>query len=226
MPRPSITTASRAKRAVPAAPTRQRVATRPAQKQPRRDRDAYITPLTLARAICDRLAFVIPSPARVVEPSAGTGNFVQAVKAVWAEAVVMAVDIHREHSHDLHLAGAASYVTGDWVAQDVRGFKPDLIIGNPPFSHAEVHATHALAQLEDGGHLAFLLPVSFLCGQGRAKRLWSRPAPFGGLRYYLPIAERPSFTNDGQTDMSEYAVFVWKKGYDANPMVLPHLWLP
>lgn len=206
-------------------------------KKERRDRDAYLTDPRYCLAICRRLSRLIPAPNRIVEPSAGTGNFIRAAKQVWPEALVMAVDIHPEHHRDLALAGAATYLTGDWMKQDVRQFRPDLDLGNPPFSQAEPHTNHALDMLEQGKHLAFLLPVSFMTTQGRARNLFKNPPPdpkdpstwvrddaWGGLKYIIPLAERPSYTEDGHTDMAEYAVYVWEKGFIGFPTTLPHLW--
>lgn len=206
---------------------------------PRADRDRYLTPPNHALAMCARLAGLIPTPARVVEPSAGAGVFVAASRRIWTSTEVMGVDIHEPNRAGCYRAGVTNFVHGDWVdgavTAAVKGFRPDLIIGNPPFSLAEEHVKHALSVLLDGGHLALLLPVSFLCSRGRTKRLWSpqpidngngiiTTIPFGHLRYYMPLAERPSFTGNGKTDMTEYAVYVWKKGWDSWPQMVPHLW--
>jgi hypothetical protein len=141
----------------------------------------------------------------------------------------MAVDLHQSNAMPLHRAGATSYVIGRWQTQDVAGFGADLILGNPPFSEAEEHVAHALSVLPTGGYLCYLLPVTFLATQGRCKRLWTPTNETGligcgGLRYYFTLAERPSFTEDGQTDMVEYGIYVWKKGFLGNYEGLPPLW--
>ena len=197
----------------------------------RRDKDLYETPADCALAICKRLERLLRlgTEPRLIEPSAGSGSFVKAMKAVWPEAVIMAVDLHTENGRKLYAAGATSYVIGKWQVQDVAGFASDLDVGNPPFSEAEVHIHHALLTLREGAYLAYLLPTSFLASQGRCARLW-RPdnvgslTGFGGLRYFWPLAERPSYTDDGGTDMTEYGVFVWKKGFTLNPEILPPMW--
>jgi hypothetical protein len=91
----------------------------------------------------------------------------------------------------------------------------DLIIGNPPYFLAEEHV--ALAR-ETAPWVAFLLRLSFLGSQERGRTLWSLP----GLRWLIPISRRPSFTGGG-SDASEYAVFVWERGFTGNAVVLPHL---
>jgi hypothetical protein len=91
----------------------------------------------------------------------------------------------------------------------------DLIIGNPPYMLAEEHVTLAR---KTGAWVAFLLRLSFLGSQARAKTVWASP----GLRWLIPISRRPSFTGGG-SDASEYAVFVWGRGFTGNAVVLPHL---
>lgn len=197
----------------------------------RRDKDLYETPSDCSMAICKRLEAVLKlgDDPRIIEPSAGSGSFVKAARAVWPQAIILAVDLHHENGKALHKAGATSYTTGRWQGQDVGGFGADLIVGNPPFSEAEEHFRHAFNVVAPAGYVALLLPTSFLCSQTRCKDLW-RPTNaggligFGGLRYFFPIAERPSFTDDGGTDMTEYGVFVWKRNFSMNPEILPPLW--
>lgn len=197
----------------------------------RRDKDLYETPQACASAICARLEAILKlgEDPRIIEPSAGSGSFVKAARATWPEAIIQAVDLHSENARRLHVAGATSYTTGKWQQQDVGGFGADLIVGNPPFSEAEEHIVHALNVVSPAGYVAMLLPASFLASQRRCKSLWTPNTPgglvgFGGVRYVWPIAERPSFTEDGATDMSEYICVVWKRNFSMNPELLPPLW--
>lgn len=197
----------------------------------RRDKDLYETPQDCALAICTRLEAVLKlgDDPRIIEPSAGSGSFVRAIRAVWPKSMLLAVDLHPENARPLHKAGATSYASGRWQTQDVGGFGADLIVGNPPFSEAEEHIAHALNVVSPAGFVAMLLPASFLSSQGRCRRLWTPQEPgsligFGGVRYVFPLAERPSFTDDGATDMSEYLCIVWKRNFTTNPELLPPLW--
>lgn len=198
----------------------------------RRDKDLYETPAALATAICRRLARVLrlDEAPRIIEPSAGSGSFVRAARATWPRATILAVDLHQQNARAMHAAGATSYTVGQWQQQDVGGFGAHLILGNPPYSEAEAHIQHALDHvLGPDGYLAFLLPTSFLASQGRCSRLWPPREPggligLGCLRYIWPIAERPSFTGNSSTDMTEYACYVWRKGWGLSPEVLPPLW--
>lgn len=200
-----------------------------AGRDQRVERDAYLTPEKCSLAICKTLADVLKwpgdvenvRPPRIIEPSAGTGSFVAAARTVWPASTLVAVDLYNGHAQALHKAGATSYVIGDWLAQRRSNIiTPDLIVGNPPYSDAEEHTQHALNILPDGGHLAFLLPMSFLCGQDRTERLWSQR----NLRYIIPLAQRPGFITGKGTDMTEYMVAVWRKGWCGNAEQLPHLW--
>jgi hypothetical protein len=199
-----------------------------ARKDVRVKRDLYNTPYDHALAICRRLAKIIAPPRRIIEPSAGTGNFVAAARIVWPEAVIMAIDISDEHIQKCYQKGARTCIVGRWQDQDVRSFEPDLMLGNPPNSEVEAHVAHALDQLGPGGHLAFLQPMNVITTQGRAKRMWAVPPPFGNLSCLIPLAERPSFgvNKKGKpgTDQVEYGVYVWRKGYLLYPTLLPHIW--
>jgi hypothetical protein len=205
----------------------------------RRDRDAYLTIQSSADAIVWRLRYIIGPVTKVLEPSAGTGNLVRAAKEVWPQARILAVDLYDKHHRALLAAGVTSYITGDFLTQDVRGFDADVSLSNPPFSDAEAHVKHALAQLRDGAWHVALLPTTFLCAQRRARGLYGNVEPvledettwpmnrrgeWAGLKFVMPLAERPSFTDDGKTDMVEYAIFIWQKGFQGLATLLPHCW--
>lgn len=180
--------------------------------------DNYPTPDALALAICKSLRSRIGGDlVRFVEPSAGGGPFVRAAIPCWPDAAILAVDIRDDCRAPCEAAGAR-FELGDWLSVSKTYSLATLIIGNPPYSAAEKHVHASIAALAPGGYLAFLLRLSFLGSQGRAERLWSKP----GLRYLQPIAERPSFIN-GASDNSEYALFVWQRGYDGNAELLPPL---
>lgn len=170
-------------------------------KEERVANDAYYTPEPLARAICERLRAFVREDSYILEPSAGGGAFVHAALRVWPGASVRGED-----------------VANGWNPPGWNAVLFDAVIGNPPYLLAEQHVRDALRRVYHNGHVAFLLRLSFLAGQRRLALYEEHP-----LRYLIPITPRPSFTPDGKTDASEYAVFVWQRGYRGNAEVLPHL---
>ena len=180
-----------------------------AERQPH---DQYYTPEPLARAICRSLASIIDTPVEnILEPSAGTGVFMRTMQETWPEARVEGVDIAPK---------AEDILQRDFAEEERAGW--DLIGGNPSFRLAEEHVWHALSLLRPGGFLSFLLPTTFIAGIGRAILYEQHP-----LRFFQPIAGRPSFTVDEGNGSQEFAVFTWKKGWQQNGELLPPLkWKP
>jgi hypothetical protein len=140
----------------------------------------------------------------ILEPSAGSGNFVEAlynnISQGW---VVHALDI--EVTQELI---DKCPVTFERNFLEYKGAKYDVIVGNPPFSEAEAHIRHALTLLRPGGVLAYLLRLPTLESKQRID-LWKSFPP---EKVYC-LAERPSFTGKG-TDATAYALFVWRRGYN------------
>lgn len=202
--------------------------------RPRNEGDRYLTPDALARAITDALRDRLGiAPAGIVEPSAGGGSFVRACVATWPGAPLAAVEpsIPDDAGNTPELAASGvQWFEGEWESVRFASRYVDLIVGNPPYNlpgdgrgdaptTAERHVTLALERLPEGGHVAFLLRLSFLSGGARTERLHSR----GLLRALWPVTPRPSFTGGG-TDGSEYGVFVWRNGsrstsVDVRPLV-------
>jgi hypothetical protein len=186
--------------------------------------DFYATPDALALAICQHVATGIATPRAVVEPSAGRGAFVRAIRATWPDSKVMAVEIDPENLSALW-DPRLDVVVDDWARFATAAAEslapPDLIIGNPPYRQAQEHVEAGLRWLRPGGSLAFLLRINFLGSTSRVD-FWNR----AGLASVTPITPRPSFTNGG-TDGTEYAVFVWTKGHTGPARLCPPLvWKP
>lgn len=87
----------------------------------------------------------------------------------------------------------------------------DLVISNPPFSLAREFVEHSLENTVKGGYVVFLLRLNIL-GSQRRHEWWQDRIPFA---IYVH-SKRPRFFGGG-SDATEYAHFVWKKGY-INPL--------
>lgn len=79
----------------------------------------------------------------------------------------------------------------------------DCIITNPPYSLAQEFVTKAL---RDADVVIMLLRLGFLESQTR-NEWWQDNKPSS----LMVLSQRPSFTDDGKTDGSGYAYFIWDK---------------
>lgn len=79
------------------------------------------------------------------------------------------------------------------------------MIGNPPYRLAEEAVRWGLTHLRFGGAVVMLLRLAFLEGQARGRGLW-REFPPSRVRV---LTRRPSFTGNGKTDATAYAIFEW-----------------
>lgn len=174
--------------------------------------DRYYTPQwAVAQCFTEVMPLVLQTPPKsILEPGAGGGVFVRASRATWPLSRIFAFDVDRttelwseaDHSwHDdfLHpTSSSSSYIDPAWT-------KYDLVIGNPPF-------THALAFVERSLQLAttvvFILRQGFLSSQKRAAFFRQHP-PIGV--WMMP--NRPSFTLDGRTDSADYCWVAWRRGH-------------
>lgn len=191
----------------------------------RREHDAYFTAPPLARAIVERIDFLRGSaPREVIEPHCGGGAFVWAARQVWPEATIAAFDLVDRGGGELVAAHADSFGVRDWLTPGTFSASTDLIIGNPPYGDAEAHVRRSLEVVRPGGMVAFLLRLSFLASQGRLRGVSASGSGGMGLFGVHPIAPRPSFTGQG-SDNSEYALFVWKRGWSgAAEIGVPLFW--
>lgn len=169
----------------------------------RAERDSYYTPRVLAEAVVLRLLARgwikrRPHPMRALEPSAGRGAFVRAIRANVPEMEIDAVDL--QVHPDLRRTWVDKEVRGQIIEADFLQLgaelgEYDLVVGNPPFSDgaAEAHTRHALSLLHHRrlgpGTLAFLLPLHFLGGQARSAGLFLEHRPHA----VWVLDKRPSF---------------------------------
>lgn len=177
----------------------------------RAENDRYMTPERVAATCVHRLWFdgwLSPNhPLDLLEPHAGAGSFVAAMRQHFPRASITAADIV-DDSDRWQSVGASRVHVGDFLTDtpqpDVWA-EWDAIVGNPPYASAEAHVRRALGRVVDhGGIVAMLLPLSFLESQTRIPFWREHPA---ACIYVL--AERPSFTGKG-TDSNAYGFFIWQ----------------
>jgi hypothetical protein len=195
--------------------------------------DFYATPAWATRAIL-RAAFP-NAPSRLLDPAAGDGAILAVAREMMPDTRLTAFEINATHDRKYakfasvtgvdadgfmvarhqscltramqggHVVFRDSLATPPW--KDETGQRFDLILANPPFKLAMEFLERALAEVEFGGEVAFLLRLCFLASMKRAAFHRSHPCDI----YILP--KRPSFTPDGRTDSADYAWFVYGPGH-------------
>lgn len=160
-----------------------------------------------------------PAPETILDLGAGFGTWGIAAKERWPLASVFGIDLDSDLVPPAAYDGWAVADITDWNDVEAantqlagEGARYDLIMGNPPFGRVIQHAISAGVRLlePDGGRMVLLGRLELLAGQDRFSRLWCGGSP---LKQVHVLSQRPSFTADGKTDKSEYAVFVWEAGY-------------
>lgn len=171
--------------------------------------DRYMTPAPLAKFLVESVLLddgwlSRDRPYRILEPHAGKGAFVRAIRRAMPAAHITANDSVDAVGRWFE-RGADDARVGDFLRMD--GYF-DAAIGNPPYSTAEAQVRHSIKLTpKDGGIVAFLLRLGFLESKDRIK-FWKRYRPAA----VYALSERPSF-NDGGTDQTAYGFFIWKRGW-------------
>lgn len=164
----------------------------------RKQRDFYETP----RYTIDSLLNAFPlNKGLILEPCAGNGAIVNAIKDFGYTNTILANDIN-ESVYNIKSDGNTCQ---DFLTIE-KGLPYSTIITNPPYSMAEefIEHSHYLTEGLDCD-IIMLLRLNFLGSQKRYN-FWSRH-PVNNL--YV-LSKRPSFTGEG-TDATEYAWFIWDK---------------
>lgn len=140
-----------------------------------------------------------------IDPCAGSGRIPSTVNAMRADVAWLLVEINPDHRPALMTITRAADVLlpfGDFVHRPWSHDRADVLIMNPPFSHALEFVQTGLARART---VAMLQRTN-----------WIGPSRAAWLRRHMPdvyqLAKRPSFTGDGSTDSVEYSWFVWPAG--------------
>lgn len=141
-----------------------------------------------------------------MEPSAGNGAVIRAIEG-FAPLLVPswhAIEVRDEERDALTIAVRTGTVRiADFLRSDLDDVDPRIavVIGNPPYRHAEEFIWRA-RQLCPTAEVAYLLRIAFASSAERHPLMSRFPPDI----YALP--DRPSFTGDG-SDNADYAWFVW-----------------
>jgi hypothetical protein len=178
----------------------------------RREADYYPTP---AWCVTRLLQHVELPGGTWLEPSAGDGAIIRAVRSVRDDVAWRAVEIRPEAASlilralDFDQNDRHNVLTDDFLRVEFAtaiGGAPafDVAIGNPPFSLA---APFVLQALKSAEHVVMLLRLNFLGSSNDRRHLFDE----AGVPDVYVLPERPSFTGEG-TDACEYAWMRWTRG--------------
>lgn len=173
--------------------------------------EPYYTPAWVVdQALQHVVPRICPIPARILEPGAGNGAFVRALRQRYYGSHITALDIVDTHVWP----DATESIHADFLTFELSRY--DLAIGNPPFSLAQQFISRCL---QCSSSTVMLLRQGFLSSAKR-NPFWRLHAPSD--IFILP--DRPSFTQDGQGDSADYCFACW--GRPADDGVARLHWLP
>ena len=167
----------------------------------RRESDFYRTPVGTINAFLD--AFEFKTFGHILEPCAGDGAIIRAIRARDDENYITAVEI-RDETESLIESGADQVFIDDFLTFPGLHPAPGTIITNPPYSIAQKIIEHCF-EIAPDAEVIMLLRLAFLESKKR-KPFWNKHP----VTQLYVLSERPSFTGKG-TDAAAYAWFVWSK---------------
>lgn len=174
------------------------------EMRPRDPNDFYPTPASFVDAALRTVDSLMPAPPRrILDPGAGTGVWGDVARRLWSRAHITGVELReteRPSSYD-------EWIVGDFRLEHFTGF--DLVMGNIPYMHAEAFLKQMFHSASEGGIVMNLLRLAFLEGQDRGRGFWRRYPPL----LVEVCSSRPSFTGNGKTDATAYAMYYWRKGW-------------
>lgn len=183
--------------------------------QPRSKHDFYPTPLGLCHAA---LVLLPDEPYQwFLDPGAGTGPWGRAARTLYPDSYIVGVERYPCHfcPHD--------HVYDEYHYADYLEWEPTVkfstITGNPPYNQAQAFVDKSLDILDNGGRVLFLLRLAFLESQKRSEWWMEKP-----LKKLWVLSNRPSFTGDGKTDDTAYALYLFEKGFDGMAQLSWILW--
>jgi adenine-specific DNA-methyltransferase len=139
----------------------------------------FVTPPTIIRQMIERIQRENPIDHSILEPSCGTGEFITACQKAFPEVPMDGIEWNPTVYEKTHKVFPGIH-HHDFTKWEKGGY--DLIVGNPPYFVCQkgdvppayreymvgrpnmfgVFILHALALLNPGGLLAFVIPKSFM----------------------------------------------------------------
>ena len=153
------------------------------------------------------------------EPAAGNGNLSYCLKR--NEYNVIASDLKYRGYTDGSIVDGLDFLQ-TYPCKKFKGLlsdNPYIILTNPPYSLATEFIEHALEILPERGLYIALMNITYLAGQKRYQRVYSK----GSLREIYVFSKRIECWKNGEQpkdkcgSIANYAWYVFQKGYNGQP---------
>lgn len=171
--------------------------------------DFYATPIPVVKKLIDRHIFRYGN---ILEPCAGNGNIINALREYWAWNFTTSIEIREAERKNLEEHSEQVFIC------DFLKWQPKLeystIITNPPYSIAQEIIEHCFEIASPETEIIMLLRLAFLESKKRYDFWQKHP-----VNELYVLSERPSFTGKG-TDATAYAWFVWNNSNEQKVIVI------
>jgi hypothetical protein len=165
--------------------------------------DFYPTPISVIQTFLSNYKI---KDGTILEPCAGNGNFIKAIREFGYDNYIIANELRENESNNLIESGANKVYTYNFLENEINEY-PTTIITNPPYSLAEEFVKKCKEQFPKS-EIIMLLRLAFL----ESKKRFSFWQQYPVNKLYI-LSQRPSFTGHG-TDATAYAWFVWKGNHE------------
>ena len=171
----------------------------------RKPYDFYATPIDCVENFINNYG-IDRIKGNILEPSAGNGNIIQALRRKKVQGTITALELRDEERYNLTQISDKVIIDNflEWEADKDY----DVIIGNPPYTYAREFIEKCFKIANENTVIIMLLRTAFLESKSRYE-FWQQH-PLSGL---YTLSKRPSFTGKG-FDATSYSWFIWDNRTD------------
>ena len=171
----------------------------------RKPYDFYATPIDCVENFINNYG-IDRIKGNILEPSAGNGNVIQALRQKKVQGIITALELRDEEIDSLTRISDKVIIDNflEWEADKDY----DVIIGNPPYTYAREFIEKCFKIANENTVIIMLLRTAFLESKSRYE-FWQQ-YPLSGL---YTLSKRPSFTGKG-SDATSYSWFIWDNRTD------------
>lgn len=171
----------------------------------RKPHDFYATPIDCVENFINNYG-IDKIKGNILEPSAGNGNIIKALRQKKAQGIITALELRDEERDTLTQISDEVIIDNFLEWETDKDY--DVIIGNPPYTYAREFIEKCFKIANKNTVIIMLLRTAFL--ESKARYEFWQQHPLSGL---YTLSRRPSFTGKG-TDATSYSWFIWDNRTD------------